>query len=68
MNTITLHHGKAAKNTTIEWVHEIWYSDSVFINQMILNSFNYVGISSELDKSEDHQFRCYEELEKETKQ
>ena len=34
---------------------------------MILNSFKYAGISSELDWSEDHQFIGYENLEKGTK-
>ena len=48
-------------------VDEIWYSDSSITNQMILNSFKYSGINSELDESEDHQFRGNEDLEKETK-
>ena len=31
---------------------------------MILNSFRYARISSELDRSEHHQFRVYQDLEK----
>ena len=45
---------KVAKNTMIEWVNKIWYSDSIITNQMILNSFKHAGISSESDESEDH--------------
>ena len=45
----------------------IWYSDPIIINQMILNSVKYVGISRELEVSEDQQFRDYEDLEKGTK-
>ena len=52
---------KVAKNTTIEWVDEVWYSDSIITNQIILNSFIYSGISSELNGSENHQFRDYED-------
>ena len=31
---------------------------------MVSNSFQYARISSELDRSEDHQFRGYEDLGK----
>ena len=51
MNTITLHHGNASKKTMIEWVDEIWYSDSIITNEIVLNSFKYARISSELDGS-----------------
>ena len=64
MNNITLHHWKAAKNTIIYWVDEIWYSDSIITNDIILNSIKFAGISSELDGSGDHQFIDYEDLEK----
>ena len=67
MNNITLHHWKAAKNTIIEWVDENWYSDFIITNDIILNSFQFAGISSELGGSGDHQFRDYEDLEKGTK-
>ena len=43
---------------------EIWYSDSIITNEIILNSFKYAWISSELDESEDYQFRSDEDLEK----
>ena len=52
MNTITLHHGKAYKNTTIKWVDEVWHSDSIITNEIVSDSFKYAGISSELDGSE----------------
>ena len=42
----------------------IWYSDSIITNQMVLNSFKYARINSELDGSEDHQFRGYQDLVK----
>ena len=48
MNTITLQHGKAAKNTIIEWGNEILYSDSIIANELILNSIKCARISSEL--------------------
>ena len=66
MNTITLHHRKAAKYTIIEYVDKIWYSDSIITNQIILNSFKYAGISSKLDRSRDHQFRGNDDEEKES--
>ena len=55
---------KVAKSTIIEWVDEIWYSDSIITNEMIFNSFKFSGISSSFDGSEDDQFRGYEHLEK----
>ena len=60
MNIITHHHWKAAKNTIIYWVDENWHSDSIITNDIILNSFQFAGISSKLAGSEDHQFRGYE--------
>ena len=60
MNTVTLGHAKTAMNTILEWIYEIWFSDSIITNQMILNSFKYTGINSQLDGNEDHQFRGYE--------
>ena len=55
---------KVAKSTIIEWVEEIWYSDSIITNEMIFYSFKFSGISSSLDGSEDDEFRGYEHLEK----
>ena len=55
---------KVTKSTIIEWVDEIWCSDFIITNEMILNSFNFSGISSSLDGREDDQFRGYEHLEK----
>ena len=43
---------------------EIWYPDSIITNQIIFKFIYYAGISSDLDGSEDHQFRCDEDLEK----
>ena len=46
-------------------MHEIWYPDYVMTNEIILNSFKYADISSELDGSQDNEFRGFENLEKE---
>ena len=40
------------------------YSDSIITNEIILNLFKYARISSELDGSEDHQFRGFENIVK----
>ena len=53
-----------SKSTIIEWVDEIWNSESVITNEMISNSFKYSGISCSLDASEDDMFRSYEDLER----
>ena len=42
----------------IELVDEIWYSDFIIINQVILNSFRYLEIIPELDGSEVHQLEA----------
>ena len=36
----------------------------IITNEIILNSFKYAGICSELEGSEDLQFTSYEDLEK----
>ena len=36
----------------VEWINELWYSDSVITNEIILNSFKYSGISKSLDGGE----------------
>ena len=53
INTVNIYHGKDAKKNIFEWVDKIWYSDSIISNDMILNSFRYAGISSELEESQD---------------
>ena len=40
INTTSLYHGKAVKNIIIELVDEVLYSDSMIINETILNSWN----------------------------
>ena len=43
---------------------EIWHSDSIITNQMIVNSFKFAGISSKLSGNEEDQFRGNKDLEK----
>ena len=46
-------------------MNEVWYSDSITTDEMILNSFKNAEISGLLDWREVHQFRGYEDQEKE---
>ena len=64
---IKTNNAKVLKSTIIEWVDEIWNSESVITNEMIFNSFKYLRINCSLDASEDYMFRGYEDLEKEAK-
>ena len=43
---------KISKNAIIEWIYELWYSDSVIANETIINSLKYSGISNLLDEIE----------------
>ena len=55
---------KVSKSTIIAWIDELWYSDSVIANEMILIIFNYSEFSKSLNGSEDDQSRGHEDIEK----
>ena len=47
---------KPSRETVINWVHQIWFSDEIINKNIIYNGFKKSGISLSLDGSEDNQF------------
>ena len=48
---------QVSKSVILEWIDELWHSDSAITNEIIFNSFKYSRISNSLDESEVDQFR-----------
>lgn len=53
---------KTNENNIIDQILSIWNDDKLIKKEMIINSFKYMGISNNLDGSEDHLVKWSDEV------
>lgn len=53
---------KPTRENIIDFIHDIWYEESIITKEMIINAFKICGISNSMDGSEDEMFKWPDDI------